>query len=109
MKWFVEGDIKSYFDTIDHHSLVNILRRRIKDEAFIELIWEFLNAGYMENWEYNATFSDIAQGSGISPILANIYLNEFDRFMEDYKRTLILLSNSSLFSGYLESKLLSYL
>ncbi|MFN2959483.1 reverse transcriptase/maturase family protein, partial [Escherichia coli] len=83
VKWFVEGDIKSYFDTIDHHSLVNILRRRIKDEAFIELIWKFLNAGYMENWEYNSTFSGIAQGSGISPILANIYLNEFDRFMED--------------------------
>lgn len=74
VKWFVEGDIKSYFDTIDHHSLVNILRRRIKDEAFIELIWKFLNAGYMENWEYNATFSGIAQGSGISPVLANIYL-----------------------------------
>ncbi len=86
VKWFVEGDIKSYFDTIDHHSLINILRRRIKDEAFIELIWKFLNAGYMENWEYNATFSGIAQGSGISPILANIYLNEFDRFMEDYKK-----------------------
>ena len=40
VKWFVEGDIKSYFDTIDHHSLINILRRRIKDEAFIELILE---------------------------------------------------------------------
>ena len=87
VKWFVEGDIKSYFDTIDHHNLINILRRRIKDEAFIELIWKFLGAGYMENWEYNATFSGIAQGSGISPILANIYLNEFDRFMEDYKRS----------------------
>ncbi len=86
VKWFVEGDIKAYFDTIDHHNLINILRRRIKDEAFIELIWKFLNAGYMENWEYNATFSGIAQGSGISPILANIYLNEFDRFMEDYKK-----------------------
>lgn len=61
VKWFVEGDIKSYFDTIDHHSLINILRRRIKDEAFIELIWKFLKAGYMENWEYNATFSGIAR------------------------------------------------
>lgn len=86
MKWFVEGDIKSYFDTIDHHVLVDILRRKIKDEAFLELIWKFLRAGYLENWEYNATYSGIAQGSGISPVLANIYLNEFDCFMDSYKK-----------------------
>lgn len=86
VKWFVEGDIKSYFDTIDHHNLINILRRRIKDEAFIELIWKFLHAGYLKNWEYHATYSGIAQGSGISPILANVYLNEFDVFMQNYKK-----------------------
>jgi len=86
VKWFVEGDIKSYFDTIDHHNLITILRKRIKDEAFIELLWKFLHAGYLENWTYNATYSGIAQGSGISPILANIYLNEFDMFMENYKK-----------------------
>jgi len=84
VKWFVEGDIKAYFDTIDHHILVNILRRRIKDESFIELIWKFLKAGYLENWIYNATHSGVAQGSGFSPILANIYLNELDRYMEEY-------------------------
>lgn len=85
IKWFVEGDIKSYFDTIDHHTLINILRRRINDEAFIELVWKFLKAGYLENWEYTATYSGIAQGSGISPTLANVYLNELDKFMERYK------------------------
>ena len=84
VKWFVEGDIKAYFDTIDHHILVNILRRRIKDESFVEVIWKFLRAGYLENWAYNATFSGVAQGSGFSPILANIYLNELDRYMEEY-------------------------
>lgn len=86
VKWFVEGDIKAYFDTIDHHTLVSILRRRIADESFIELIWKFLKAGYMENWQYNATFSGTPQGSGISPILANLYLNELDVFMEEYKQ-----------------------
>ena len=84
VKWFVEGDIKAYFDTINHQILVNILRRRIKDETFIELIWKFLRAGYLENWIYNATYSGVAQGSGFSPILANIYLNELDRYMEEY-------------------------
>lgn len=85
VKWFIEGDIKSYFDTIDHHILVQILRRRIQDESFIELIWKFLKAGYMERWEFHTTYSGIAQGSGISPILANIYLNELDKFIEAYK------------------------
>ncbi len=84
VKWFVEGDIKAYFDTIDHHVLVNILRRRIKDEAFLGLIWKFLRAGYLEKWEHNATYSGVAQGSGFSPILANIYLNELDKYVEGY-------------------------
>lgn len=84
IKWFVEGDIKAYFDTIDHHILVNILRKRIKDESFLELIWKFLRAGYLEKWEYNATYSGVAQGSGFSPILANIYLNELDKYMAEY-------------------------
>lgn len=84
IKWFVEGDIKAYFDTIDHQMLMNILRKRIKDEAFLELIWKFLRAGYLEKWEYNATYSGVAQGSGFSPILANIYLNELDKYVEEY-------------------------
>lgn len=85
VKWFVEGDIKGYFDNIDHHILVNILRERIKDEAFIEIIWKFLKSGYMENWKYNVTYSGVAQGSGFSPILANIYLDKFDKYIEEYK------------------------
>lgn len=87
IKWFVEGDIKGYFDNINHHILVNILRERIKDEAFIELIWKFLKSGYMEKWEYNATYSGVVQGSGFSPILANLYLDKFDKYIEEYMKT----------------------
>ncbi len=86
VKWFIEGDIKGYFDNIDHHILINILRERIKDEAFIEIIWKFLRAGYMEKWDYNATYSGVAQGSGFSPILANIYLDKLDKYIEEYKK-----------------------
>ena len=82
---FVEGDIKACFDSFDHHVLIDILRRRIADEAFIALMWKFLKAGYMEQWEYHKTYSGTPQGSGISPILANIYLNELDRHIADYK------------------------
>ena len=85
VKWFVEGDIKGCFDNIDHHVLISIVRRRITDESFIELLWKFLRAGYLENWEYNITYSGTPQGSGVSPILANIYLNELDTFVEKLK------------------------
>ena len=85
IKWFIEGDIKGYFDNIDHHILINILREKIKDEAFIEIIWKFLRAGYMEKWNYNSTYSGVAQGSGFSPILANVYLDKLDKYIEEYK------------------------
>ena len=85
VRWIVEGDIKSCFDSFDHHVLIDILRRRIKDEAFISLMWKFLKAGYMEQWEYHHTWSGTPQGSGMSPILANIYLSELDAYMEEYK------------------------
>jgi group II intron reverse transcriptase/maturase len=83
--WFVEGDIEACFDSFDHHVLIDLLRRRIDDEAFIALMWKFMKAGYMEQWQYHKTYCGTPQGSGISPILANIYLDELDKFMEDYK------------------------
>ena len=83
--WIVEGDIKACFDNFDHHVLVSLLRRKIADEAFIGLIWKFLKAGYTQQWETHCTYSGTPQGSGISPICANIYLSELDRFMLDYK------------------------
>ena len=82
--WFVEGDIHACFDSFDHHVVIDLLRKRIDDEAFIQLIWKFLKAGYMEQWEYERTYSGVPQGSGVSPVLCNIYLNELDKFMEQY-------------------------
>ena len=87
VNWIVEGDIKACFDNFDHHVLIDLLRRRITDEAFINLIWKFLKAGYMEQWEYNCTYSGTPQGSGISPICANIYLSELDSFLMRYKES----------------------
>jgi group II intron reverse transcriptase/maturase len=84
-KWVIEGDIKACFDSFDHNVLIDILRRRIHDEHFIGLMWKFLKAGYMEQWEYHSTFSGTPQGSGMSPILANIYLSELDNFIDNYK------------------------
>ncbi|UYX55839.1 reverse transcriptase domain-containing protein (plasmid) [Bacillus thuringiensis] len=86
-KWWVEGDIKGFFDSIDHHILIKLLRKRIKDEKFINLIWKFLKTGYIEDWKYHNTYSGTPQGGIVSPILANIYLNELDKFMEKYKNS----------------------
>ncbi|MFB8424636.1 reverse transcriptase domain-containing protein [Priestia megaterium] len=83
IKWWVEGDIKGFFDNIDHHTLINILRRKIKDERFINLIWKFIKAGYCEDWKFHNTYSGTPQGGIISPILSNIYLDQLDKFMKD--------------------------
>lgn len=85
-KWFIEGDIKGCFDNIDHSVLLSILSRKIKDSKFINLIRKFLKAGYMEDWKYYATYSGTPQGGILSPILANIYLNELDSKMEELKK-----------------------
>lgn len=84
VKWFVEGDIKGFFDNIDHATLIDILRMRIADERFLRLIWKFLKAGYIEDWQFNRTYSGTPQGGIVSPILANIYLDRFDKYMKEY-------------------------
>lgn len=99
-KWFIEGDIKSFFDNIDHAVLISILRRRIHDEHLIALIWKFLKAGYLEDWKYHKTYSGTPQGSIISPILSNIYLNELDRFMEEYAKTYNTNTKRGYYSPY---------
>jgi len=83
-KWFIEGDIKGFFDNIDHEVLINILRERIADDRFIRLIRKFLNAGYVEDWVFHKSYSGTPQGGIISPILANIYPDKFDKYMKEY-------------------------
>lgn len=83
-KWFIEGDIKGFFDNIDHNVMVGILKERIKDDRFIRLVRKFLNAGYLENWVFHRNYSGTPQGGIISPILANIYLDKLDKYMEEY-------------------------
>ena len=85
-KWFIEGDIKRFFDNIDHDVLVGILRERISDDRFIRLIRKFLKAGYVEDWTFHNTYSGMPQGGIVSPILANIYLDKLDKYVKEYIR-----------------------
>jgi group II intron reverse transcriptase/maturase len=83
-KWFIEGDIKGFFDNINHDVLIGILQERISDERFIRLIRKFLNAGYIEDWVYHKTYSGTPQGGIVSPLLANIYLDRLDKYVKEY-------------------------
>lgn len=82
--WVIEGDIASYFDTINHRKLMKLLGRRIDDDKFLDLIWGFLRAGVMERKLFKDTTLGTPQGGIISPLLANVYLHELDKFMEPY-------------------------
>lgn len=81
--WAIEGDIKGFFDNINHKTLLKTLKRKIDDGRLLELIRRFLEAGYIENdIKYN-TYSGTPQGGIISPLLANIYLHELDVFVSE--------------------------
>jgi len=79
--WVIEGDISAYFDTINHRKLMKLLGRRIEDDKLLDLIWKFLRAGVMERKLFKDTKLGTPQGGIISPLLANVYLHELDKYM----------------------------
>ena len=81
-EWAVLLDLSKYFDTLNHEKLLNLLRREIDDERVIQLIKRFLKSGVMENGVVMATEEGSPQGGPLSPLLANVYLNEFDHEYE---------------------------
>ena len=81
-RWFVEGDIKGCFDNIDHEVMLSVLGEKLHDNRFLRLLKYLLKAGYMEDWKYGRTLSGTPQGGVVSPILANVYLDRLDRFVE---------------------------
>lgn len=80
--WFIEGDISDCFGSLDHSVLLSILGERIRDNRFLRLIKQMLQAGYLEDWEWHATLSGSPQGGVVSPVLSSIYLDRLDKFVE---------------------------
>lgn len=80
--WFIEGDISKCFDNLNHAVLMSILAEKLHDNRFLRLIRHLLHAGYLEEWNHHATYSGTPQGGIVSPILANIYLDRLDQFVE---------------------------
>jgi RNA-directed DNA polymerase len=81
--WVIEGDIEGCFDHVHHKKLLSLLRQRVRDQRLLDLIWRFLRAGVMEGELFHATEEGTPQGGVLSPLLANIYLNAFDRWFAE--------------------------
>lgn len=78
--WLIEGDVQACFDDIDFQTLIRILRKKIADERFINLIWKLLKAGYMDiRGARKESLAGTPQGGIASPILANVYGRLFGR------------------------------
>ncbi len=71
-------DLSKYFDTLNHTILLNLLRKQVKDERVIQMVKRYLKSGVMENGVVTETEEGSPQGGNLSPLLANVYLNEFD-------------------------------
>jgi group II intron reverse transcriptase/maturase len=78
--WFTEGDAAGCFGSLDHEIMIKTLAEKIRDNRFLRLMRNMLRAGYLEDWRWNATLSGAPQGSVVSPILSNIYLQKLDDF-----------------------------
>jgi group II intron reverse transcriptase/maturase len=80
--WFVESDVADCFGSFDHEVMLSILGENIHDGRFLNMLANMLQAGYIEDWVWNATYSGTPQGGVVSPILSNIYLHKLDEFVE---------------------------
>ncbi len=82
--WVLEVDIRSFFDTLDHQHLRDILTRRVRDKGIRRLIGKWLKAGVIEGTEWSRTEAGTPQGGIISALLSNIYLHEvLDRWFHE--------------------------
>jgi group II intron reverse transcriptase/maturase len=77
-KWIIEGDISACFDEIDHRLLRRFLKKRIQDDALLDLITKMLRCGIAEDGQISYPQRGVPQGSICSPLLANVFLHEFD-------------------------------
>lgn len=82
-EWIVDLDIEKYFDTVNHDKLISILREQVNDATTLHLIRAYLKAGILEDGLTSPSEEGVPQGGNLSPILSNVYLDKFDRELEN--------------------------
>ena len=80
--WIVDIDLEKFFDTVNHDKLMTLVGRTIKDGNVISIVRKFLVSGIMVDEKYKDSVIGTPQGGNLSPLLANIMLNELDKEME---------------------------
>lgn len=79
--YIIEGDISGAYNSVDHKILIHILNKRIKDKKFIDIIKQLLESGIMDKGNFEHSITGVPQGGIVSPLLFNIYMFEFDKFV----------------------------
>ena len=104
----IERDIEQAYPTIDHHTLIKILKKRIDDARFIRLIWKLLKCGVLFEERLSWSKLGVPQGSIVSPILSNIYYDELDQFVQQLMKQYSTYKQHSKNSKSSEYKILEY-
>jgi len=87
VRWVLEIDIRSYFDTISKEWLEKLIEHRIGDKRILRLVQKWMKAGVMEAGEWTLSEEGVPQGNLISPVLANIYLHyAFDLWAQQWRK-----------------------
>ena len=83
-RWFIKGDIKRDFELVNHKILMDLIKERVEDQAFIDLLYKYLRVGYIADlYGVEHPKTGVPQGGVISPILSNIYMHGLDLFVEE--------------------------